>query len=97
MNLYYEVYDKGYHIYDHDDSMFHIHQYEPYIPNRNLSYEENAQAHIDEIIAAREAMQQEQTTVGQLQQQVADQSDQITDLQLALCEVYEMLPVQEEV
>lgn len=92
MNLYYEVYDKGYHIYDHDDSLLHIHQYEPYIPNRNLSYEENAQAQIDEIIAAREAAEQEQTAMEQLQQQVADQNQQITDLQLALCDVYEQLP-----
>lgn len=52
MDLYYVIEENGYHIYDRNDSMFHIHQYEPYIPNKNLSYEENAQAQIAELMAA---------------------------------------------
>lgn len=54
MKLYYEIDGNGYHIYDEDDSLFHIHQYEPYIPNKNMSYEENAQSQIKEIISSFE-------------------------------------------
>ena len=34
--------DTGYHIYSTDDPSFHIHQYEPYIPDHSKTYEENA-------------------------------------------------------
>lgn len=54
MDLYYEIEENGYHIYDRNDSLFHIHQYEPYIPNRELSYEANAKAQIAELMAAEE-------------------------------------------
>lgn len=47
--LYYELTDNGYHIYDKNDPLFHIHQYEPYIPNPSNSYEENAKAHIEAL------------------------------------------------
>lgn len=50
MDLYYEIYDKGYHIYDRNNPLFHIHQYEPYIPDHSKSYEENAQAQIKELL-----------------------------------------------
>ena len=48
-NLYYELTENGYHIYDRNDSLFHVHQYEPYIPDKSKSYEENAQAQIEEL------------------------------------------------
>ena len=48
-DLYYVIEDNGYHIYDRNNSLFHVHQYEPYIPNKNLSYEENAKAQIEEF------------------------------------------------
>ena len=48
-DLYYTIEENGYHIYDRNDPLFHIHQYEPYIPDPTKSYEENAQAQIDEL------------------------------------------------
>lgn len=48
-DLYYVIESNGYHIYDRNDSLFHIHQYEPYIPDKTKSYEENAQAQIEEL------------------------------------------------
>ena len=48
-NLYYELTENGYHIYDRNDPLFHVHQYEPYIPDKSKSYEENAQAQIEEL------------------------------------------------
>lgn len=58
MDLYFEITENGYHIYDRNDSLFHIHQYEPYIPNKNLSYEENAIAQIAELTAAEDAAEE---------------------------------------
>lgn len=49
-DLYYELTSDGYHIYDRNDSLFHIHQYEPYIPDHSKSYEENAKAQIHEFM-----------------------------------------------
>ena len=43
----YEVIENGYKIYL--DSQVWIHQYEPYIPDKSKSYEENAVAQIEEI------------------------------------------------
>lgn len=48
-DLYYEITENGYHIYDRNDSLFHVHQYEPYIPDKTKSCEENAQAQIEEL------------------------------------------------
>ena len=48
-DLYYELTENGYHIYDRNDSLFHIHQYEPYIPDKSKTYEENAIAQIAEL------------------------------------------------
>ena len=53
-DLYYEITENGYHIYDRNDPLFHVHQYEPYIPDPSKSYEENAQAQIEEITTAVE-------------------------------------------
>jgi hypothetical protein len=49
-DLYYELTSDGYHIYDRNDSLFHIHQYEPYIPDHSKTYEENAKAQIHEFM-----------------------------------------------
>lgn len=48
-DLYYVVTEDGYHIYDKNDKDFHIHQYEPYIPDKTKSYEENAKQHIERL------------------------------------------------
>ena len=49
MNLFYEVADDGYHIYDKNSTIFHIYQYEPYILDKTKSYEENAQLQVHEF------------------------------------------------
>jgi hypothetical protein len=60
MELYYEITENGYHIYDKNDSLFHVHQYEPYIPNKNLSYEENAIAQIAELMTVAEPVNEQE-------------------------------------
>jgi len=50
-DLYYEITENGYHIYDRNDPLFHVHQYEPYIPDHSKSYEENAISQIVELTA----------------------------------------------
>ena len=57
-DLYYVIEENGYHIYDRNDPLFHIHQYEPYIPDHSKSYEENAQAQIAELTAEPEPTEQ---------------------------------------
>lgn len=42
-DLYYELTDNGYHIFDRNDKLFHVHQYGPYIPFKKKTLEENAQ------------------------------------------------------
>ena len=77
----YEVTENGYYIYINGKKI--IHQYEPYIPNKSISYEENAKAQIEELKKAKEASQNKKTSMEQMQQD-------ITDLQLALVELYEL-------
>lgn len=48
-DLYYEITDDGYWIYDRNSDL-KIHQYEPYIPDHSKSYEENAIAQIEELM-----------------------------------------------
>lgn len=76
----YEVTDNGYFILINGKKV--IHQYEPYIPNKELSYEENAKAQIAEMKEADNRAVQEKTDIEQLKEQV-------TDLQLALAEIVE--------
>lgn len=45
-NLYFELDKNGYHILDHNDPLFHVHQYAPHIPNPARSYIWNARAQI---------------------------------------------------
>ena len=54
-DLYYELEENGYHIYDRNDPLFHVHQYEPYIPDKLKTYEENAQAQIHEYMVSNYA------------------------------------------
>ena len=51
----YEVLEDGYKIYL--DGGDFIHQYEPFIPNPKMTYEENALAQIEELVEAFEASQ----------------------------------------
>ena len=57
-DLYYVIEENGYHIYDRNDPLFHIHQYEPFIPDHKKSYEENAQAQIEELTREPEPTEQ---------------------------------------
>ena len=77
----YEVTENGYYILINGKKV--IHQYEPYIPNKSLSYEENAKVQIEELKASEEAQKEEKTQMEQMQQD-------ITDIQLALVELYEL-------
>ena len=49
-DLYYIIEENGYHIFDRNSGLFHIHQYEPYIPDHSKSYEDNAKAQIHEFM-----------------------------------------------
>ena len=73
--LSYELLDDGYKIYKGGTPF--IHQYEPLIPDKTKSYEENAIQQIEEIIASFENAQNEQ--------------NEITEMQLAITELYEMM------
>ena len=77
----YEVTDNGYKIYL--DGQQWIHQYEPYIPNPSISYEENAIAQIEEIYNGHQQALKEQ-------QEQASLQEQITDIELAIAELYEL-------
>ena len=57
-DLYYVIEENGYHIYDRNDPLFHVHQYEPYIPDHTKSYEENAQAQTAELTKEPEPTEQ---------------------------------------
>ena len=76
----YEITENGYYILINGKKA--IHQYEPFIPDKSKSYEENAQAQIAEMQEADANVAQEQTTLENLQ-------EQITNLELALAEIYE--------
>lgn len=80
--LSYEVVENGYKIYLGDKLW--ITQYEPYIPNPTMSYEENALAQI-------EALATSESENKSLQEQVSALEQQLTDTQLALCEIYEAM------
>ena len=77
----YEITENGYYISINGEKV--IHQYEPYIPDKSKSYEENAKAQIEELKASEEAQKEEKTQMEQMQQD-------ITDIQLALVELYEL-------
>ena len=76
--LSYEVTDNGYKIYL--DGQQWIHQYEPYIPNPSISYEENAIAQIEELVAMHKNAKNEQMEKEQLIEQVKLQDEAINEL-----------------
>ena len=76
--LSYEVLEDGYKIYL--DGGDFIHQYEPYIPNPSISYEENAIAQIEELVAMHENAKNEQMEKEQLIEQVKLQDEAINEL-----------------
>ena len=69
----YEILEDGYMIYL--DGNPWVEQREPYIPFRNLSYEEGCLKQIDEIVKSNE----NQVTM----------EDRMTDIELALVDIYE--------
>lgn len=79
MKLTYEILENGYKI--KKDGKDWIIQLEPCIPNPELSYEENAKAQIEEILNPPAP---EPTEIELLQEEV-------TNTQIALTEVYELL------
>lgn len=108
-NYTYEVTENGYYI--SIDGKKVIHQYEPFIPDKNLSYEENAKKQIKEMqendyaqqiinneITIENVPEEMQENVNKIVKQYEENEkkqpatkEEITDLQLALAEVYEMM------
>ena len=74
----YEVLEDGYKIYL--DGMDFIHQYEPYIPDKTKTYEENAVAQIEELVAMAENAKNEQMEKEALMEQVKLQDEAINEL-----------------
>ena len=77
----YEVTENGYFILINGKKV--IHQYEPYIPDKTKTYKENAEAQIEEMKAYDEEQKNKKTKMEQLE-------EDITNIQLALTEIYEM-------
>lgn len=73
----YSIEENGYTIYL--EGKPYIDQHEPYIPMKDKTYEENAKAQIDEMIESKE--RKPEPTV----------EEQVTDLQLAVAELAEMI------
>jgi len=76
----YEIVENGYFILINGQKV--IHQYEPFIPDPNKTYEENAIAQIEEM---KEADKREEETKTKLE----ELEEQVTDLQIAMTEMYE--------
>ncbi len=86
-NYSYEVTEDGYYILINGKKV--IHQYEPYIPNKELSYEENAKAQIAEMQEADKQSAKEQVTMESLKTRDDNIQEQVTNIELALAEIYE--------
>ena len=76
--LSYELLEDGYKIYL--DGGDFIHQYEPFIPNPKMTYEENAVAQIMELVAMHENAKNEQIEKEALLEQVKLQDEAINEL-----------------
>lgn len=76
----YEVTENGYYILINGEKV--IHQYKPYIPNKDLSYEENAKAQIEEMKQSDVQSEKEKTQMEEMQ-------EEITNIQLAMAEIVE--------
>ena len=79
-DLYFEVVENGYHIYDRNDSLFHVFQYEPYIPDKTKTYSENAQLQIDDLTKEQEQFSPQADTDGML----VDHEYRLTLMELGL-------------
>ena len=76
--LAYEELENGYMIYKGGNAW--IHQPEPHIPDRSKSYEENAVAQIEELVAMHENAKNEQMEKEALMEQVKLQDEAINEL-----------------
>lgn len=105
----YEVVENGYFILI--DGVKSIHQYEPYILNKNLSYKENAKEQIKEMRTGEYADEviNKKITIEDVPEELKEAVEksieihnsrklnepatkgEITDIQLALAEVYELI------
>ena len=74
----YEILENGYRI--NLDGQAWIEQTEPYIPDKSKSYEENAIAQIEELVAMHENAKNEQIEKEQLIEQVKLQDEAINEL-----------------
>ena len=74
----YEILENGYRI--NLDGKTWIEQTEPYIPNPSISYEENAIAQIEELVAMHENAKNEQMEKEALIEQVKLQDEAINEL-----------------
>ena len=74
----YEILENGYRI--NLDGKLWIEQTEPFIPNPSISYEENAIAQIEELVAMHENAKNEQMEKEQLIEQVKLQDEAINEL-----------------
>ena len=74
----YEILENGYRI--NLDGKPWIEQVEPYIPNPSISYEENAIAQIEELVAMHENAKNEQMEKEALIEQVKLQDEAINEL-----------------
>ena len=81
MNLTYKVVENGYEIYN--EGRLWITQYEPYIPNPSLSYEENAKAQMAELLAPP-APSQEDEKVATLEEKVANMEEELASVSYTL-------------
>ena len=77
----YEVTENGYYILINGKKI--IHQYEPYIPDKTKTYKENAESQIEEMKSYDEKAKIDKTNIEQMQ-------EDITNIQLALTEIYEL-------
>lgn len=68
LELYYVVEENGYSIFDKNDEFFHVKQYEPYIPHRNLSYEDNAILQIESILEEHNRMKEQEEKLKKLEE-----------------------------
>lgn len=78
-NYTYEVTENGYYILV--NGVKTIHQYEPFIPDKTKSYEENAIAQIAELQA------QDEQALNNVEVSNQELQEQITELQLAMVEL----------
>lgn len=88
-NLTYKIKENGYEIYK--DGVLWISQYEPYIPNPNLSYEENAIRQIEELNNNKAIVETIESRVVILEEQNNQQEEIIANL------TYEVMMLQEPV